>query len=105
MNPRDPFTWGYVPPADDAVSAPEPVEPEPVEPEPVEPEPVEPEPVEPEPVEPEPVEPEPVAEPAAWVDARTHAAVDEAVPDGVELPEDWDGMTIADKKAWLGDNA
>jgi hypothetical protein len=41
---------------------------------------------------------------ADWDSATTHVAVNEAVPEGTELPEDWDGMTIAAKKEWLDAN-
>lgn len=39
-----------------------------------------------------------------WKDARTHADLDAAVPEGTELPEGWGGMTIPNKQAWLDEN-
>jgi hypothetical protein len=44
------------------------------------------------------------AEPA-WTSARTHKDVDAAVPDGTELPADWEGWTLDQKRTWLDDNA
>lgn len=40
-----------------------------------------------------------------WTDATRHADLDAAVPEGTTLPDGWEDMTLAEKKAWLDENA